>query len=79
MNPLHLDQHYQIRFGPSMASAFKVDEGYSEDTRSQDDVDSAMRIEPGSHSIATHSGIVASMPEGIMALNEAERSGEVMC
>lgn len=56
--------------------SFKVDEGYSEDTRSQDDVDSPMRLDPGNNEMRTMPmPMVASLPEGIMALNEVERSG----
>lgn len=51
-------------------SSFKVDEGYSEETRSQNDADSAMRLD-----IAIPAPMVAGLPEGIMALSEAERSG----
>jgi hypothetical protein len=55
--------------------AFKVDEGYSEDTRSQDDVDSPIRFDGMTADTAMPMQMLAGLPEGIMALNEAERSG----
>lgn len=59
--------------------SFKVDEGYSEETRSQDDVNSPMRLDPGSNEMKTIPvPMVASLPEGIMALSEAERSGMLL-
>ena len=57
-------------------SSFKVDEGYSEDTRSLDDHEFSIKPEPG----PTESTIPVLMMEGIpdwmMALNEGERSGK---
>lgn len=62
---------YQKSYTSSIVDpSFKVDEGYSEETRSQDDVDSAMRLDTG-----ISAPMVAGLPEGIMALSEAERSG----
>ena len=55
--------------------AFKVDEGYSEDNRSQDDVDSPAKFELLATSTHTPVRMLASLPGEIMALSEAERSG----
>lgn len=55
--------------------AFKVDEGYSEDNRSQDDADSPAKFELLATSTHMPVRMLASLPEGIMALSEAERSG----
>lgn len=71
MSPLNQAQPYQKTYASSIIDpSFKVDEGYSEETRSQDDVDSAMRLD-----IAIPAPMVVGLPEGIMALSEAERSG----
>lgn len=55
--------------------AFKVDEGYSEDNRSQDDVDSPAKFDLLATSTHMPVRMLASLPEEIMALSEAERSG----
>lgn len=55
--------------------AFKVDEGYSEDNRSQDDVDSPAKFELLATGTNMSVRMLSSLPEGIMALSEAERSG----
>lgn len=55
--------------------AFKVDEGYSEDTRSQDDVDSPARFDLMVADTTISMRMLSGLPEGIMALSEAERSG----
>ena len=55
--------------------AFKVDEGYSEENRSQDDVDSATKFDLLATSPHPPVRMLAGLPEGIMALSEAERSG----
>lgn len=71
MSPLNQAQMYQKTYASSIDDpSFKVDEGYSEETRSQNDVDSAMRLD-----IAISAPTVAGLPERIMALSEAERSG----
>lgn len=71
MSPSNQAQMYQKPYASSIVeSSFKVDEGYSEETRSQDDVDSAMKLD-----IAITAPMMAGLPEGIMALSEAERSG----
>ncbi len=77
LNSLGQAQLYQKTYAsPVVDSSFKVDEGYSEETRSQDDVDSAMRLDPRTNEITVmRAPMVAGLPEGIMALSEAERSG----
>lgn len=68
--------YHKNYLSPCVDLSFKVDEGYSEETRSQDDVDCPMRLDSGSNESKTMPAPVgASLPEGIMALNEAERSG----
>lgn len=68
--------YHKNYLSPCVDPSFKVDEGYSEETRSQDDVDSPMRLDSASNEMKTIPvPMVASLPEGIMALNEAERSG----
>lgn len=54
---------------------FKVDEGYSEDNRSQDDVDSSAKFELLATSTHMPVQMLPSLPGEIMALSEAERSG----
>ena len=51
-----------------MDPSYKVDEGYSEDTRSQDDSDSPMRMEPGGDDV---------LFDAVMALGDGEKSGEL--
>ena len=55
-----------------MDSSYKVDEGYSEDTRSQDDSDSPMRMETGGDDMLSAQAIV----DTVIALNEGEKSGK---
>ena len=56
-----------------MDPSYKVDEGYSEDTRSQDGLDSPMNMEAGSD--GQQLGIGGRLPSDVLALSEAERSG----
>lgn len=51
---------------PSLSPAFKLDEGYSDDTRSQSDKDL----------VADN---VMSLPEWVLAQSEADRAGEWLC
>lgn len=68
---------YRTRAYPPMVStkmdpSYKVDEGYSEDTRSQDDPDSPMRMEPeGDDMLPTQTAF-----DAVMALSEGEKSGK---
>ncbi|KAI4230616.1 MAG: hypothetical protein LQ349_006147 [Xanthoria aureola] len=70
-------QHlYQARFGPAkMDASSRIDEGYSEDTRSQDGADSPMRMDPiGDASLPQSWSSTAGVSHQIMSLSEAERS-----
>ena len=67
---------YRARAFPSVVSAkmdlsYKVDEGYSEDTRSQDDPDSPMRMESGEDMLPTQVTV-----DAVMALGDGEKSGK---
>lgn len=53
-----------------MDPSYKVDEGYSEDTRSQDDPDSPMRMEPDGDDI------LPTQIDAVMALSEGDKSGK---
>ncbi|KAL2040834.1 hypothetical protein N7G274_006292 [Stereocaulon virgatum] len=58
-----------------MDPSYKVDEGYSEDTRSQDGFESPMSIEPGSYgALASQMGSGSVLLSDLMALSETERS-----
>ncbi len=70
---------YQGNVRPcEIVPAFKVDEGYSEDTRSQDEVDLPAKYESMAAEMAMPIHMLAGLPEGIMTLSEAERSGMFM-
>ena len=57
---------------PKMDPSYKVDEGYSEDARSQDDTDSPMRTDSGGDDI-----LPTQMTfDTVMALGEGEKSGK---
>ena len=59
-----------------MEPPYKVDEGYSEDTRSQDDLDSPMGMEPGSEPLLqTHVLSLAGLSAAVMNLSEIEKAG----
>ncbi|KAK8213667.1 F-box/WD repeat-containing protein 7 [Phyllosticta capitalensis] len=53
---------------------FKLDEGYSEDTRSLSDVDAAMRTDPPKSDAAEHDSARVTLPGWILSLPENERS-----
>lgn len=55
-----------------MDPSYKVDEGYSEDTRSQDDPDSPMRMESGGDDALQTQMIT----DAVTALGEGEKSGK---
>lgn len=58
-----------------MDPSYKLDEGYSEDTRSQDGLESPT-VEMGNDAlIASQLSVEGVLPSGVMALSEAERSG----
>ncbi len=70
---------YQAGFAAvKMDSSFKVDEGYSEETRSQDDLDSPMRVESIlDETVTVPMSVPPALPPAILALSEAERSGKL--
>ncbi|KAI4242492.1 MAG: hypothetical protein LQ352_007229, partial [Teloschistes flavicans] len=78
-NPADHRPYYQPRFVPSKVDPLlKIDEGYSEDTRSQDDPDSPMRLDTLSDGNLPQSwSSTAGVPHQIMMLTEAERSNFV--
>ena len=60
----------------AMDSSFRLDEGFSEDTRSLDDGDSTMGLEPRQDSsINLVSSPLAALQNAVMALDESQRSG----
>ena len=68
---------YQARTLPPMVStkmyaSYKVDEGYSEDARSQDDPDSPMRMEPEGDDMLQ----AQMISDAVIALGEGEKSGK---
>lgn len=79
MSLMHPAQLYPRPFTASkIDSSFKVDEGYSEDTRSQDDMDSPnIKLEIRASDAIMAVPMMAGLPDGIMALSEAERSGRI--
>lgn len=72
--------YYQARLGPpKMDPALRIDEGYSEDTRSQDEADSPMRMDPVAEGTLSQSwSSTAGVSHQIMSLSETERSGMIM-
>ncbi|MCJ1356561.1 MAG: hypothetical protein MMC33_006556 [Icmadophila ericetorum] len=57
-----------------MEASFKLDEGYSEDTRSQEESDSQMVVEErAGDMMAMPMPLVHSLPDFVLALSEAER------
>ena len=66
---------FQRILPPRMDPADK-DEGYSEDTRSQDGLDSPMKLEPGDDAMMlSPMAFETCLPHAVLALTEAERSG----
>lgn len=68
------DQQYQA---VSRAGFFKLDEGFVDETRSLDDGDSAMELEPrmGNPSRIPHDPLI-TLHEAVMSLSESQRSGK---
>ena len=61
----------------AMDPSFRVDEGFSEDTRSLDDADSAMGLEPKQISnVSLVPSPLTALQNAVMALDESQRSGE---
>ena len=59
-----------------MEASYKMDEGYSEDTRSQDELDSPMGMESGNENLL-HSQVISAtgLSTAVLALSEAEKAG----
>lgn len=59
-----------------MEASYKMDEGYSEDTRSQDGSDSPMAMESGSDNLL-HSRIMSAtgLSAAVLAFSEVEKAG----
>lgn len=75
-------ENFQGRLSQSMAPklkmeiSYKVDEGYSEDTRSQDGLDSPMAMESGSEDLIQSQLLsAAGLSSAVMALSESEKAG----
>lgn len=68
---------YLQAFQPSATmSANKIDEGYSEDTRSQGSSDTLMRLEAALGEAAMmDEDQQYPLPESVLCMNESERSG----
>ena len=64
---------YQPMGLATMDTSYKIDEGYSEETRSQDDLDSPMRLEPNTELLPSTMRLAM---DSIMSLNEDEKSGK---
>jgi len=61
----------------SVEAPFKLDEGYSEETRSQCDGDSSMGLEPrGGGALGMPLASLTVSPDVVMSMSEAERSGK---
>lgn len=70
MNPSLL---YRAMALPRMDTSYKIDEGYSEETRSQDELDSPMRLESSAEGMISTSMRLAM--DSIMSLSEEGKSG----
>ena len=59
-----------------MEAAYKVDEGYSEETRSQEGIDSPMQMDAeDENAILGQFPLGAGLQEAVLALGENERRG----
>ena len=72
-HPLDATLLYRSLPLPPMDTSYKIDEGYSEETRSQDEVDSPMRLESNDEGMATTAMRLAM--DSIMSLGEDDKSG----
>ena len=62
-----------------MESSYKVDEGYSEETRSQEGMDEAMRIDTGDEgAIFDQFPLSVGLQDAVLALGENERRGKFL-
>lgn len=63
---------------PPMDTSFKVDEGYSEETRSQDGTNTPTDLDLGQADMTSAAiSSMAGLPEWVLTLNEMERSGTI--
>jgi F-box and WD-40 domain protein 1/11 len=58
----------------NMNSPFRLDEGYSEETRSQSEGDT-MRVDPASLELEERAESQLELPDWVKNLNEVQRSG----
>ena len=71
-------EHEQYHLHSRNAS-FKIDEGFVDDTRSLDDGDSTMGLEPRSvEPIGILPDPLVTLSQAIMSLSESQRSGKVL-
>ena len=73
--------NHPLTFRRSMAAkmeaAYKVDEGYSEDTRSQEGIDSPIPMDADDeNAILGHFPLGPGLQDAVLALGENERKGE---
>ena len=73
VNPLDPPLLYRPLELPRMDTSYKIDEGYSEETRSQDEMDSPMRLEPNAEGLVPTAMRLAM--DSIMSLSEEDKSG----
>ena len=71
----HEDQRFQVH---SRAESFRLDEGFVDETRSLDDGDSAMELEPRTSDPPriSHDPLV-TLHNAVMSLSEPQRSGKI--
>ena len=62
----------------SNEKSFRLDEGYSEDTRSLDDGDSAMGLELRNSTANLLEDPLVALQNAVMSLDECQRSGMLM-
>lgn len=72
-NPMNPSLLYRAMALPRMDTSYKIDEGYSEETRSQDELDSPMRLDPSAEGMVSTSMRLAM--DSIMSLSEEGKSG----
>jgi len=72
-NPMNPSLLYRAMALPHMDTSYKIDEGYSEETRSQDELDSPMRLDSSGEGMVSTSMRLAM--DSIMSLSEESKSG----
>ena len=77
VNLLNQTQLYQTACPSAMEAPFKLDEGYSEETRSQEEDDSPLRMDTAAGEVLSLAvPPMTALSDGVLALSEAERSGK---